>query len=193
MQLLAQGDRIGAGHGFAGSEDGAARGLFLCVDGPLDLYGGKAVRVGVSVGGKIVHVRLIPGDGLLIFRNLPREILVDLVLQFILLTEMAGFEQVEALHSHIQVHLLFDVGVAGTQGLDFRIGESGFVDVLSGSDRGFAGHDLADKLLLALHQLIEVTVKGVFGDIGVDLYLVVFITLSDDTALSLLEVGGTVE
>ena len=39
--------------------------------------------------------------------------------------------------------------------------------------------------------MIEVTVKGVFGDIGVDLYLVVFITLSDDTALSLLEVGGT--
>ncbi len=50
---------------------------------------------------------------------------------------------------------------------------------------------MADELLLALHQLIKVAVKGVLGDVGVNVHLWIFVALPDDTALPLLEVGRT--
>ena len=103
---------------------------------------------------------------------------------------MVGLQEPEALHINVQVHLLLDVGIAGAEGLDLRIGQGGFVDVLRRAHRAFAGHDLPDEFLLALHQLIEVAVKGVFCDIGVDVHLVILVALPDDPALPLLEVGG---
>ena len=82
------------------------------------------------------------------------------------------------------------MGIAGAEGLDLRVGQGGFVYILAGPDWGFAGHDLPDELLLALHQLIEIAVKGVLGDIGVDVHLVILVALPDDPALPLLKVGG---
>jgi len=45
---------------------------------------------------------------------------------------------------------------------------------------------LADKLLLALHQLVEIAVKGVLGDVSVNVHLVILVLLPDDAALPLL-------
>ena len=80
------------------------------------------------------------------------------------------------------------MGIAGTKGLDFSVRQGSFVNVLRRTHRGFAGHDLPDKLLFSFHKLIEITVKGVLGDIGVDVYLVIFVALPDNAALPLLKV-----
>ena len=83
------------------------------------------------------------------------------------------------------------MGIAGAEGLDLGVGKRGFVNVLRRAHGAFAGHNLADKLLLALHQLIEVAVKGVLGDVSVNIHLVVLVTLPDNAALPLLKVGRT--
>ena len=59
---------------------------------------------------------------------------------------MVGLQEPEALHINVQVHLLLDVGIAGAEGLDLRVGQGGFVYILAGPDWGFAGHDLPDEL-----------------------------------------------
>ena len=49
----------------------------------------------------------------LLHGDLLREMLDDIILQSIDLREVAGFQKSEPLHLNAQVHLLFDVGVAG--------------------------------------------------------------------------------
>ena len=104
---------------------------------------------------------------------------------------MVGFQQPQPLNINIQIHLLLDVGIAGTQGLNLGVGQGGFINILRRPHRGFGGHDLTDKLLLGFYQLIQVAVEGVFGDIGVDIHLVVHISLTNDAALPLLQVTGS--
>ena len=82
------------------------------------------------------------------------------------------------------------MGIAGTQGLDFRIAQRCFVNVLRTAYRGFGGHDLTDELLFPLHQLIQVAVKGIFRYIGVDVHLGILIALTDNTSLPLLQIRG---
>jgi len=82
------------------------------------------------------------------------------------------------------------VGVAGTQGLDLGVAQSGFINVLRTPDRGFGGHNLTDELLFPLHQLIQVAVKGIFRHIGVDVHLGILIALTDNTSLPLLQIRG---
>ena len=137
---------------------------------------------GIPVG----HIRVESFNPLLQSRNLLRIFLVDTVLQIILLTQVIGFQKPQPLDSDIQVHFLLDVGIACTQGLDLRIAQCCLVDILGGADGTLGGHDLTDKLLLGFHQLIQVAVKGVLGDIGVDIHLRVFVALSDNTSLPLL-------
>lgn len=88
------------------------------------------------------------------------------------------------------------MGIAGAQRLDFRIAQGGFVNVLRRAHWGFAGHDLPNELLLGFHQLIQVAVEGVLRDIGVNIDLLVFVALADDTAFPLLQVRrspGTIQ
>ena len=144
--VLAQRDRLGAGHGFAGGEDGAARGFLVGVDGPLHLHRGEAVLVGMGVLFQPVYIGKIILNILLKPCDLLGQFLADLVLQGVPLAEVIGFQKPEALHINVQVHLLLDVGIAGAERLDLRIGQGGFVNILTGPDRGFAGHDLPDEL-----------------------------------------------
>ena len=102
---------------------------------------------------------------------------------------MVGLEQLQAGHINVQIHLLLDVGIAGAQRLDFRIAQGGFVNVLRRAHRGFAGHDLPNELLLGFHQLIQVAVEGVLRDIGVNIDLLVFVALADDSSFPLLQVS----
>lgn len=104
---------------------------------------------------------------------------------------MVGLQQLKPPHVNVQIHLLLDIGIAGTQGLDLRIAEGRFVNVIGRPDRGFAGHNLADELLLALYQLVEIAVKGVFRYIGVDFNLLVLVALADDAAFPLLKICRT--
>ena len=103
---------------------------------------------------------------------------------------MVRAQELQLLHLNIQIHFFLDVGVAGTQGLDFCIAQRRFINVLRTPDRGFGGHDLPDELLLPLHQLIQVAVKGIFRHIGVDVYLGILIALTDNTPLPLLQIRG---
>lgn len=109
---------------------------------------------------------------------------------------MVGFQQLQPSHIDIQVHLLFDERIAGTEGLDLGITEGRFVDVLGSADGGFTGHDLTDEFLFTFHQLKEVGIEGVFCHIGINLNLPVFVALPDNAAFPLLKVSrspGTIE
>ena len=65
------------------------------------------------------------------------------------------------------------------------------INIFGRTDRRFAGHDLPDKLLLGFHQLIKVGIKGVLCDVGVDFYLRVLISLTDDPPFPLLQICGS--
>ena len=151
----------------------------------------EAVPIGMGVlldGG---NIRAIPGDPCLRFRDLLRKALADGVLQRVFLRKMVGFQQLQLGHLNVQVHFFFNHGVAAGQCLDLGIRKRLFVYIFGGADRRFAGHDLADKFLLALHKLVKVGVEGALGDIAVNVHLRVFVALPDNAPLPLLKVGRT--
>ncbi len=86
---------------------------------------------------------------------------------------------------YLQIHLLFDMRIAGCQCFDLGIRQRRFVNILAGAGRGFARHDLPDKLLLCLDRLPHIAVKRVLGDIAEDLNLRVVIALSQDASFAL--------
>ena len=86
--------------------------------------------------------------------------------------------------------------ITGAQRFDLRIGKSGLVNVFSRPHRALRGHDLPDKLLLALYELIQIAVEGVFGHIGENVHFRVFIALADDASFTLLQIRrspGTIQ
>ena len=106
-----------------------------------------------------------------------------------MLGQIALFQHSELGNLDVQIHFLFDHGVAAGQRLNFSIGQRLLVHILSRAHRAFAGHNLGDKFLLALHQLIEVGVEGSLGDIAVNIHLTIFIALANDAPLPLLKVS----
>lgn len=179
---------VGVGHRLAGVQDCSA-GLFLVgIDRALDLHRAEIVFAGVGVILAGSNIGLVPSDALLQRGDLLGKILDNLVLQGVLLAQVAGLDELQLLDRHIQVHLLLDLRVSRAKGLDLSVRECGLVNVFRRPHRGFGGHNLADELLLALYQLIEIGIKGVLGDIGVDLHLRVFVALANDAPLPLLEV-----
>ena len=113
---------------------------------------GKAINR-VWMLRKGFHVGLKASDKALVLFDLLREVAQEVVLQTILLTLMIGFHQLQPSHIYIQVHLFLNAFVTGTERLDLRIRQSGFVDIVAGPHRRFGGHDLRDKLLLVLQGL----------------------------------------
>ena len=103
---------------------------------------------------------------------------------------MVGFQQLQLGDLNIQIHLLLDSRVAGGKHLDLSIGQGGGVHVLDGARRGLATHQLADELLLVLHQPPVVGVKGALGDIAVDANGFVLISAPDNAPRPLLQIGG---
>ena len=112
-----------------------------------------------------------------------------IVLHLELLALMVRFQDAQAGHVNVQVHLLPDEGIASAQGLDLRIGKGGLVHVLAGAHRGFGGHDLRNEFLLVLHRLPQVGIEGALSDIAVDMHFLVLVALADDTALALFQVS----
>ena len=151
----------------------------------------ETVRVWVGILLDRGNIRAIPGDPRLHFRDLLRKALADGVLQRVFLRKMVGFQQFQLGHLNVKIHLFLDHGVAAGQCLDLGIRKRLLIHIFGGADRRFAGHDLADKFLLALHKLVKVGVEGALGDIAVNVHLRVFVALPDDAPLPLLKVGRT--
>ena len=131
------------------------------------------------------NIRLKALDEPLRFFNLRREIFHQLILQSVLLALMVCLQYFQPCNIHIQIHFLLNLRVSCTKCFDLRIGKSLLIYIITGTYRRFAGHDLADKLLLILQCLIEISVKGSFRHILINLHLFVSVSLTDDTTISL--------
>ena len=103
---------------------------------------------------------------------------------------MVGFHQLQLGNLHIQIHALLDTGVSGTQGLNLGKGKRRFVHIIAGTNRAFAGHNLADEFLFVLHRLPEISVKSSLRDIAVHMDQGVFVALSLNASFSLGKVSG---
>ena len=106
-----------------------------------DLHPDEAL-LGQRVGLQRFHVHLKAPDIPLVLLDLLREVFEKLILHPVLFALVVRFHDLELGHLHVQVHAFFDAGVPGAQGLDLRKGEGGFIDILAGPHRAFAGHDL---------------------------------------------------
>ena len=131
------------------------------------------------------NIRLKALDEPLRFLNLRREIFHQLILQSVLLALMVRLQYFQPCNIYIQVHFFLDLRVSCTKCLDLRIGKSLLIHIITGTNRRFAGHDLADKLLLILQCLIEVGIKGSFRHVLINLHFFVSVSLTDDTTISL--------
>ena len=136
-------------------------------------------------------ILLQPAKETLIPFNLLREVLQQPVFQPVLLALVIRLHQAKAGYIHIQVHLFLDGRITGAERLDLRIGQGGFVNILTGAYRTFAGHDLGDEFLLVLHRLPEIGVKGALGNIAVNLYIRILIALPDNASRTLLQITRT--
>ena len=102
---------------------------------------------------------------------------------------MVCFQHLQSGDFDIQIHLLFDGRIAGTQSLDFCKGQGRFIHIFAGTNRGFGGHNLADEFLFVFHRLPEVRIKCPFCDITVDVNLLIHIALPNDSTASLLQIA----
>ena len=184
--IPSQGNGIRALHGTAGFQNrGACRFLFS-KDGSFDFHGREAIFIWVRAdldALDVVSVALLP---LLQIPDFLRELMDDLILQGIPLAQMVGLEKLQSRNLNVQIHLLLDVRIACTEGLDLGIRQRLLVNVLRRTHRALARHNLPDELLLAFHQLIKVAVKGVLRHVGIDLYFRILITLTDQSPFALL-------
>ena len=103
---------------------------------------------------------------------------------------MRGFQQSQSGYLYVQIHFLPNQRISRAQRLDLRIAERRFIHIVAGTNRTFAGHDLADKLLLILHGLPEITVEGSFRGVPVKMHLRIQVALPDDPAFPLLQIAG---
>ena len=142
------------------------------------------------MGSGKLCVRFHPSNIGVRFLNICRELGQQLVLQTEFLALVVGFQNLEFCDLHIQIHLLLDERISGTQCLDFRIGKRLFVYILAGAHRRFAGHDLADESLFILKGLKQVRVKCPFRDVIEHLDFLIHIALTDDATIALGHVAG---
>jgi len=153
-----------------------------------DGHAGKAV-LRVRMFCQRLQVGLKSGNIALAAFYLLREGLEKIVFQPVLLTLVVGFHQLQPGNVDVQVHLFLDALVAGAKGLDLRIGESRFVNILAGSHRRFARHDLRNEFLLVFQCLPEIGIEGSLRHIAVDMHLRIHIALPDDTPAALLQIS----
>ena len=153
-------------HRLAHGQQRRARLLLVGVGDARQRKRRETVRVGEGTFLNCGYIRAITGDPFLRFCDLFRKALADGVLQRVFLGKMVGFQQLQLGHLNIQIHLFFDHRVAAGQCFDLGIRKRLLIHIFGGANRRFAGHDLADKFLLALHKLVKVGVEGALGDIS---------------------------
>ena len=104
---------------------------------------------------------------------------------------MIRLHQLQTSDINIKVHFLFNSLVARTQSFDFRIGQCGFVNIVTSANRRFARHNLTDELLLVFKGLPQVGVKSGFCNVTVNVNFGIHIALANDTTAALLKVAGS--
>ena len=139
--------------------------------------------------GKGFHIGFKACDKSFALLNLFGEITQEIIFQTVLLTLVVCFHQLQASHVHIQVHLFLNAFIACTESFNFRIGQCGFINIITGTDGRFARHNLTDKLLLVLQGLPQVRIEGRFGNITIDVNFGVHVALANDTTASLFKVS----
>ena len=187
--VLPQKDSIGAGHLRADVDDRLACILFFGIVFALHLHAAESL-LRFWMGFRQLHIFFIACNSLCQSGNLCWIFAVYQFLQSIHLIQVAGLEHIQPCHLHIQIAFFDDKWVAGGQRLDLRIAQGGFVHIIRHADRGFAGHDLSNKFLLVLDELIQISIKCSLGYIAEDLHLLIFVTLTDNSSKPLLKVAG---
>ena len=84
-----------------------------------------------------MHIYLKTCNESLVLLNLFREVAENVVFQAVLLALMISLHQLQPCNVHIQIHLLLDPLITGTECLDFRIGKRSLINVLTGAHWGF--------------------------------------------------------
>lgn len=108
---------FGVGQLRTGEHQTLAGGLFLVVGNTLNDHAAKLL-LALRVGGGKLCIRFQPGDVSVRFLNVSREFGQQLVLQAEFLALMVGFQNLEFCDLNIQIHLLLDERISGTQCLD---------------------------------------------------------------------------
>ena len=137
------------------------------------------------------QVNLKSGNIALTTLHLLREGLEKIVLQTVLLALVVGFHQLQPRHVNVQVHFFLDALIPGAQSLDLRVGESCFVNVLAGSHRRFARHNLGNEFLFVFQSLPQIGIEGCLRHITVDMHLRIHVPLPDDAPAALFQITGT--
>ena len=151
--VLPQKDSIGASHLRADVDDCLACILFFGVMFALHFHAAETL-LRFRMAFRQLYIFFIACNSLRQPGDLCRIFAVYQFLQSIHLIQVAGLEHIQPCHLHIQIALFNDKRVAGGQSLDLGIAQGGFVHIIRHADRGFAGHDLSDKLLLVLYKLV---------------------------------------
>ena len=134
-------------------------------------------------------VSFIAGNTLFILRNRLREVFEYPVLKVVTLRQIALLQHFELGYLNVQVHLFLKTLIACGKHFDLRKRQGNLVHIFGRTDGAFTRHYLGDKFLFALHELIEISVKGLLGYIAVNLNLWEHISLSFDTPLPLFKVA----
>ena len=108
----------------------------------------------------------------------------------VLLVQMRRPQLVELADFGVDPDLFHHGGVAGSDGLDFCIGQRAAVEVFRRSDRRVPVHHLLDEAGLGLQRLPHIGVERAFRDVPEYPHLAVHIALPQDAALALLDVAG---
>ena len=124
--------------------------------------------------------------------NLLRISFTDFVLQVVNVLSVPALQKAQVLQLVIQFHLPLDFGICGCNGFDFGIGKRCLINVVCFSDRHVAFFYLRNKPLLVLQYLIGITVKCPFPNVGIDMYRLVDVALSDSSSVSLNKIARTV-
>ena len=111
---------FGVGQFGTGEHQTFAGGLFLVVGHAPDGHTAELL-LALRVGGGKLRVRFQPGDVGVRFLNVSREFCQQLVLQAEFLALVVGFQNLEFCDLNIQIHLLLDERISGTQCLDFGV------------------------------------------------------------------------
>ncbi len=121
--------------------------------------------------------------------NLLRIIDRNLVLQVRMLTFPSRFQCLQAIDLIIHLHFPLNLRIRYSKSLELGILKHHLVHILTAPKRTPASHDLADIPLLLFQYLPEVSIKGLLRDVIKDGYLVVFISLPQDTPVTLCQVS----
>ena len=104
---------------------------------------------------------------------------------------MVSSQDFQPCHVYVQIHFLFNQRVPRTERFDLSVGKSLFIHILTGTNRAFTRHNLADEPLFILQCLEQISIKCSLCHVIIDLYFFVPVSLPDDTAVPLRHIGRT--